>query len=228
MGRTPHMKEKTMFSRIALTATLTAMTLGFVTIAEANPHNARYRRLDDLAFSAFVDARELRWEIHDDFVDSADYDHLLRDADEIISALQDLQNTIYRERPDQLVVRDIEIVHRRLHNLSGHLDGCDFMRNVPERYRSRGRGGYEFTPETQSVGVRHVNTALRMIARIESSLDRLQRELRIDHRPRPAVEPRPATPVPPVLLPRGAQRQQGRHVEIPIGGSSGVVFKVRF
>ncbi len=207
-----------------MTTLLSSITLLAVigsTAHAAEEHNARYRHLDDVVFSAYVEARELRWEIHDDFVDSHDYDHLLEDADEVVSALQSLERTILRERSDQTIAREADIVQRKLSTLTQHLNGCDFAR-VRHHHRATYNGrGYVFTPETQHVGRSHVLVALKMIAKIEDALAHLEDEVRpVPHhyhrRPSISVPPVPSQPGP-VLVPRNSAFRSDRSVEIPIG-----------
>ena len=222
-------------SKIIASALTTLLMVG--SAAQAGPHDDRYHHLDDLAFAAFVDARELRWEIHDDFVDSHDYDHLLSDADEVVRGLQSLQASIYRERPDQLLARDVVTVQRNLSNLTQHLNASDFAHVDRGSRRSTYNGrGYVFTPETQHVGRVHVVAALRLINRIEHALEGLER----------AVNPRghghhhssqepitlPDAPAPggPVLLPRESRsRGESRTVEVPLGNDrNGVILRFGF
>ena len=189
------MTRTILFSIVAL------MTTG-LSQADANPHNARYRHLDDLAFTAYVDARELRWEIHDDFVTSADYNHLLRDTDAILSCLRSVQASIHAERHDSTIAREVERTFDRIANLRQHLEGCDFARVRASRFHSIHRGrGYGYTPETRHVGRVHVDTALQLVARVEQALDQLAREVgchsRLRHPPAPAFIPQ-APALPPV------------------------------
>ncbi|MBT5019330.1 MAG: hypothetical protein HON04_11365 [Planctomicrobium sp.] len=225
-----------MFSKLTTIASMVAVVSLCSTSANADHHNARYRHLDDLSFAAFAEARELRWEIHDDFVDSHDYEHLLEDADAVIEAMHGLQVAIYRERPDHLIGREVEQVEKKLANLTSHMNTCDYARVSSSRHQTTFNGrGYSFTPETRHVGRIHVVAALRMIHRIESALSALEREVRPHHGRHghsnlvpPTIEqtPRPA----PILVPREARNSDRRYVEIPVGNSSksGFVFKIGY
>ena len=229
-----------MFSKTTALVTAIAMTVLINTSVQAeHEHNARYHRLDDLAFSAFIDARELRWEIHDDFVDSHDYDHLLEDADKIIASMQEVQAAIYRERPDEIIARLIDVTFSNMSNLTSHLNGCDFaqVRRGSHRVTYGGRG-YSYTPETAHVGRIHVDAALRSIAKIETALALLEREVRPGHHhdhhdairglpsPSPAVVPQPR----PVIPPRPVGYSRNGAIEIPLGShhDSRFVFRVGF
>ena len=152
-----------MFSKLTTIASMVAVVSLCSTSANADHHNARYRHLDDLSFAAFAEARELRWEIHDDFVDSHDYEHLLEDADAVIEAMHGLQVAIYRERPDHLIGREVEQVEKKLANLTSHMNTCDYARVSSSRHQTTFNGrGYSFTPETRHVGRIHVH-GLRLI-----------------------------------------------------------------
>ncbi len=200
--------------------------------AQAGHHNARYRQLDDFAFAAYVEARELRWELHDDFVDSHDYDHLLEDAEDVLIAMQGLQNSILRERSDALIEREVNIVMKKLSDLTVHLNGSDFARGSRSRHRTTFNGrGYVFTPETQHVGRVHVDAALKMIAKIETALDALAHEVEHRHNHHRSVSPTEVAPAPlPVLVPSEVRYRGGRSLGIPVGksGAGNLVFRVDF
>lgn len=221
----------------------TTLTLGLIlatlTTADAHAdhqHNARYRYLDDLSFAAFIDARELRWEIHDDFVNSRDYDHLLEDADAIIAALQDVQQAIYRERSDAFIAQRVVITNQAIANLTSHLHGCDFASIRRGTYRpTYGGRGYHFSPETRHVGRVHVDAALNLIAKVEAALHALEREVcpvprhGHSHRVEPHIDPVPVAPQPPILAPQSSRHNRGRSFEIPVGnGNSSFVFRIGF
>lgn len=218
---------------IALTSLFSLLGL-LGNTGHADPHRARFRQLDDLSFAAFVEARELRWELHDDFVESQDYHHLLNDADELVVALHELQMAIYRERPEAFIGREVEGVQRKLSNLTQHLNGCDFARASESRHRTTNYGrGYVYHPATQHVGQAHVVAALKMVSRIEASLAQLSREVCVaevhDHSP-----VRPPVVVPELPAPRPVSREMisrnNRTFEIPIGkpGAGGFVFRVGY
>ncbi|QDT34502.1 hypothetical protein [Thalassoglobus polymorphus] len=211
-----------MFAKMTTIASSIALLTLLGSTAQASEHNARYRHLDDIVFAAYVDARELRWELHDDFIASHDYEHLLEDADAILTSLQKLERTILRENSDLTIAREADLVQRNLSTLTRHLNGSDFARGRHERHRTTYNGrGYVFSPETQHVGRTHVRTALRLIAKIEDALAHLRDEVRpISHHHR-STPPR-AVPVPqpqpgPILVPRNSSYRPDRSVEIPVG-----------
>ena len=212
----------TTFALIAVTAT---------PLLADHEHNARYRTLDDMAFAAFADARELRWEIHDDFVTSKDYDHLLEDADAIISSLRNVQATIYRERPDSLIARDLAVTYEKIANLSEHMESCDFARVRPAQYQMTFQGrGYRYSPETRNVGRIHVEAALKLIARVERTLDQLAYEVGLTshhHHGGPAVGT-PPIPVPPVRQQTHAQPGQRPVRNVFSENMGGVTFSFGF
>lgn len=219
----------------AITSVIALATI-FSSSANADHRLARFRQLDDLSFAAFVEARELRWEIYINFVDSHDYQHLLSDADEVIEAMHDLQVDIYRERPDHVIEREIDNVQRRLANLKSHMNGCDFARTLNSRHRPTFNGrGYVYAPETHSGGRGHALTALRMIARIESALEALEcavcghgRRSTHSNIVPPTIPPAPQPG--PLWAPQGTSSRNGRFLEIPVGNASkgGFVFKIGY
>lgn len=225
-----------MVSKLSVLSSMVAVVAMLGSTANADIYTSRYRHLDDLAFSAFVDARDLRWVIHDNFIDSRDYQHLMNDADDIVAALQDVQVAIYRERPDAVILREICQAQKQVANLSSHLNGCDFARSSQSRFRPAYQGrGYSFIPETRHAGRIHVHTALKMIARIESALAALEREVcpnhgRQSHVPiQPPIIEEPPIPVP-ALPPQETRNRSQRYFEIPVGnsGSGGFVFRIGY
>lgn len=198
----------------------------------AHEHNARYRALDDLAFDALIHARELRWEIHDDFIESQDYAHLLADADRVVSSIHDLQRSIYQERSDRSIATEIADTRRQLANLLTHLNDCDYARGRDRHIEQTNRGrGYSFSPETQHVGRVHVIRVRKMIAGIEASMDQLERLVCTANHHHRSLNVRPEPPQPgPVLVPRNTNFHDRRSFEIPVGNSarSGLVLRFNF
>ncbi len=219
-----------MFTKLTTLVSAIAVVAMISSTAQAEHHNARYRQLDDVAFAAYVEARELRWELHDDFVDSRDYDHLLEDSEIVLIALQGLQNSILRERSDAQIEREVVNVSRKLSDLTTHLNGCDFARVSRSRHRYSFNGrGYTFTPETQHVGRVHVDVALKMIAKIESLLEGLAHEVGHGHRHHRSRSPQEVAPAPqPVLVPRDVRYRSGKGFGIPIGKDGNLVFNFGF
>lgn len=204
-------------------ATLSLLAATTTPLLADHGHNARYRALDDMAFAAYAEARELRWEIHNDFVASRDYDHLLEDADAIISSLRNVQASIYQERPDGLIARDLVATYQKIANLAEHLAGCDFAYVRPARHQVTFHGrGYRYTPETRNVGRVHVDAALKMIAHVELNLDQLAREVGLNpdhhHGPVPAVAPPGHVPAPPQVDDRGPRGEVRPVYSSKVGG----------
>ena len=198
----------------------------------AHDHNTRYRALDDLAFDALIHARELRWELHDNFIESRDYAHLQADADRVVSAIHDLQRSIYQERSDRSIATEIATTRRQLANLLTHLNDCDYARVRDHRIEPAFRGrGYSFRPESQHAGRVHVIRVRKMIAGIEASMDQLERLVStVNHHPR-SPNVRPELPQPgPALVPRNTNLHDRRSFEIPVGNSarSGLVLRFNF
>jgi len=146
-------------------------TLLVIAASTANAQVDNCRQLDELAFSAFVEAREVRWAIHDNFVESHDYDHLLRDATGLTEAIMDLQRNLGRDRPEAVLCRNIDVAIREAQNLRSHLDGCDFARVSRRSRRTTFHGnGYTFAPETRHAGHFQVRRVLLQLDRIERTL----------------------------------------------------------
>ena len=224
-----------MKTTLALLATLVITT-------SAQADHARLRVLDDIAFSAYIQARDVRWEIHDHFNDSRDFLHLLRDADTILAELRDLQDSIYRERSEAWLGRELDTVKRRVDNLRSHMEECDFATHrEARRYSVGSQGRFAFAPETRHGGWRHVAAVNRMLDQIDCSLAALRSELT----GQPAIAPPPShhhNSVPPVLTPRDrnvppapsqvppvshrSSRTPSRGLEIPLfGGKNGFVLR---
>lgn len=129
-----------------------------------------YRQLDDLAFSATADTRELRWHIATRFQDSHDYRLLLRDVDAVLDELRHVQQAIYRGQSDRLIVREGKNALDRLEHLAEHLNGCDYAAHRPARRRTTSRGGYTFLPETRHGGYAYVVTSRDLIASAEQKI----------------------------------------------------------
>jgi hypothetical protein len=161
-------------------------------------HDAgRYRRLDDLAFSAVSSARELRWEIHDDFEPSRDYRSLLRDADALATEIQHITAAIWSERPDEVICQEIEVARTVLDSLAARLDRSDFAAYTHGGYRPTSSGrGYHYTPRTRHAGFVHVMAARELLAKIDMSLCAIHEELDGGH-----LVPFSVTPVDPLYNP---------------------------
>ncbi|MEW4488130.1 hypothetical protein AB1L42_08610 [Thalassoglobus sp. JC818] len=154
------------------------LTAGAKELRAGSRHNEHYRHLDDLAFSAFVEARELRWEIHDDFVESRDYDHLLEDADRILKGVHRVQAAILAEESDKDIREELLRVRNKIDILKEHLGACDFAAHQPGRRQPAfGGNGYHFTPETRHVGAVHVRKALEHLDRVEAAMIHLHDDI---------------------------------------------------
>jgi len=221
--------------------TMVAVLTLFSLVSVSQAEHCVFRQMDDLAFSAYVEARALRWEIHDDFTGSRDYRHLLRDSEIILHQINDLQNAIMNERSTHIIDREIHSVERSVRALRSHLTTCDFANAHPAHHRpTHGGNGYHFTPETHNVGRIHVDAALVMLDRIDNVIQSLDivangGAIAIPVGGSPAIGPGfpsppapgsiisptpfPAgTPPPPSLVPRKSSfRSHTRSVSIPLG-----------
>ncbi len=214
-----------------------ASLVGLLFVALVSPAQADhrvFRQLDDMVFSTMIDARDLRWEIHDDFVESRDYNGLLRETELLIRDLRSLQDTIFDERSMPIIDRAVDVAHSRLDRLVERLNSCDFAAASGPVHRSNGRGGYTFVPATRHAGRIHVQAALKLVNRICAQLDAIHAI--VAPQPvvlEPAPRPRPVPHVPhngnsgPVLPYRNTNLGSGiqynpvsRSVSIPVGGSA--------
>lgn len=205
----------------------------FVTLASpAQADHRVFRQLDDMAFSAMVDARDLRWEIHDDFVESRDYNGLLRETELLIRDLRSLEDTVFDERSMPVIDRAVHVAHGRLDRLIERLNSCDFAAVSRPVHQPNGRGGYRFVPATRHAGRIHVDAALRLADRICAQLDAIHaivapEPVVLEPAPRPVPQvPRkgnsgPALPYRNTNLGSGVQYNPvSRSVSIPFGGSA--------
>ncbi|TWT58620.1 hypothetical protein KOR42_20020 [Thalassoglobus neptunius] len=191
---------RTMCVAILLCGILSA---GAKDLRAGSRHNERYRHLDDLAFSAFVEARELRWEIHDDFVESRDYDHLLEDADRIVKGVHRVQAAILAEESDKDIREETLRLRNKIDVLKEHLGACDYAVHRPGRRQPTAAGkGYHFTPETKHVGAVHVRKALEHLDRVEATVAHLQDDL-VKRRRVGSQGDRDIRSVPPLMVPQG-------------------------
>jgi hypothetical protein len=194
------------------------------------------RTLDDLAFAAMSDARDARWEIHDHFDASRDYQSLLDDADELMLALRNFQDAVYREDHPQRLAQLMDAAHDAVAHLQEHADHSDFASYGGGEVRYRG-GGYSYQPRTRHAGYVHVEDLHANLDRVDSSLHELDDVMdrafgQHDQTPHtlpgnvggpyfegPALPPLPGNghgnSLPPVVLPPG---QSAQTVSIPLPG----------
>ena len=192
-------KVRTLCVAILLCGILSA---GAKDLRAGSRHNERYRHLDDLAFSAFVEARELRWEIHDDFVESRDYDHLLEDADRIVKGVHRVQAAILAEESDKDIREEILRLRNKIDVLKEHLGACDYAAHLPGRRQPAfGGKGYHFTPETKHVGGVHVRKALEHLDRVEAAIAHLHDDL-VQRRRVGSQGDREIRSAPPLMVPQ--------------------------
>ncbi|SFI39292.1 hypothetical protein [Planctomicrobium piriforme] len=212
-------------------ARLLLFSLAVPFLAESASAQGTLRRFDDLNFSALTAARDLRWEIHDEFARSRDQGHLLRDIDSLVGDLHQLQRMIYQRRSPQDLDRELDHALEHVSELKQHLLGCDFAFQQQGNYQGNANG-YVFTPATQHGGRVHVDHAIQMLAGIEGNLAQLHRELVGLTQPVPYPTPNypgvqvpvlPA-PQPPVIL--QGQPTSWKHPPF-YGKKGGIVIQVK-
>ncbi|WP_437192059.1 hypothetical protein [Planctomicrobium sp. SH527] len=160
------------------------------------------RRYDDLTFTALAAARDLRWEIYDEFARSRDQRHLLQDVENLITDLHKIQVLIYQRRPAHVVDRELDHAFEHVQELKSHLLSCDFAVHRSGSYHLIPKG-YVYHPETHHSGNVHVDHAIQMLAGIEVNLNQLHLELTglpassaVPVIPNPVVVPTPVAPYP--------------------------------
>ncbi len=178
-------------TRILLTITMIPL---LSTLAHAQ---GPLRRYDDLTFTALTAARDLRWEIHDEFERSRDQKHLLQDVENLISDLHLIQKMIYQRRSARELDKELDHALEHVAELKTHLLGCDFAKQHAVSFQLNAKG-YVFHPETRHGGRVHVDHALTMLAGIEGNLKQLHRELA--GAPVPHTRPHVVAPVKPSNL----------------------------
>jgi len=162
------------------------------------------RRFDDLAFSALNAARDLRWEIHDEFDRSRDQRALLQDVEGLITDLHQIQKMIYQRRSPRELDRELDHAIEHAAELRNHLLSSDFAMQRGGSFHFSANG-YVFQPETRHAGRVHVDHALSMLAGIEVNLNQLHREL--TGTPSPTAIPVKPIPKSPVGFPSGSVKK---------------------
>ncbi len=146
----------------------------FASTGRADHEHARFRTFDDLAFSSLISARELRWEIHDDFAASRSYNHLLRDADTLMEHLRDLQTLIYRESSNRTIHHHVDTVIAHVADMRRCLLESDYARGGIAPHTTFNNPGVLFNggPRPNPCRV-HVDVALGHLAQVDANLQSL-------------------------------------------------------
>jgi len=134
-------------SLLASTLLAVVATLG----GTANADHRLWRELDDLNNHAQSHARDARWETHDHFAASRNYDDLREDSWALIKALRNVEDAIFRERTPHAILDLVENAHDVLAHFEEHVEHSDFNR-ISYRGRARIRPtGYTHVVELQSI-----------------------------------------------------------------------------
>ena len=163
--------KTTLLSTVAM---LLALSAGDST---ARADHRLWRGLDDTAQDALLAARDVRWEIHDHFADSRDYEELLEDARSLTLALREVQDAIDLEREPRILRRLVANVHDVLTHLQEHATRSEYGRTIPGAIQFR-NGGYTYQPRTRHARYVHVQALTRQIAVVDDAVHEL--EARID------------------------------------------------
>lgn len=216
--------------------TTAAVLLALISFNDSAFANHRtWRVLDDLAYDALGHARDARWEIHDHFVASRDYEELLDDAHALTSALRAIQDAIEEERNPRAIRRLVDETHDILMHLEEHAERCEYGRMVPGTV-SYNNGRFRYRPEIRHAGYVHVRALKEHIRLVDDILHELEEELilmrrgrRHDHdihddrAPRvpyfdDSTAPGPALPPRPTILPYESSAES-HDVSRPLVGS---------
>lgn len=194
----------------------------------ANADHRLWRELDELNFHMQSHARDARWEIHDHFATSRDYEDLRDDSWALIKALRNVEDAIYRERAPHAILDLVENAHDILVHFEEHVEHSDFNR-VSYRGRVRIRPTtYTHVAELQSI-LRSMHDDLdRMIATLE-------REVGHGHHHRGGIEVipdspyrlQPGVPAPGPVLPGVAvpDLSAATEVLVPVYRTRGVTYQ---
>jgi hypothetical protein len=123
-----------------------------VTLGSANAADHRlYRELDDSNNHAMTHARDARWEVHDHFGTSRDYEALREDSWALVKALRNVEDAIFRERTPHAILDLVNAAHDVVNHFEEHVENSDFNR-ISYRGRARIRpAGYTHVVELQSI-----------------------------------------------------------------------------
>jgi hypothetical protein len=117
----------------------------------ANADHQLYRELDDLNNHAMRHARDARWEVHDHFVASRDYDDLLEDSRTLTKALRNVEDAIFFERSPRAILSLARDAHDVLVHFEEHAEQSEFNR-ISWHGRTRVRpAGYTHVVQLQSI-----------------------------------------------------------------------------
>jgi hypothetical protein len=140
-----------------------ALLAVMATLGSASAADHRlYRDLDDLNNHAMSHAREARWEVHDHFSTSRDYEDLREDSWALIKALRNVEDAIFRERTPHAILDLVENAHDVLAHFQEHVEHSDFNRIS---YRGRAR--------IRPTGYAHVVELQSMLRTLHQDMDRL-------------------------------------------------------
>lgn len=160
------------------TALCTTVVLSVVAAfgGDARADHRVWRTMDDYAFDAMSHARDARWEVHDHFDSSRDYEALLQDARQLTRALNDIQDAIYLERNPRQIVRLVDNAHDILLHFKEHAEHSDFAATVPGHVHYD-RNGYRYRAPVRNAGYVHVHELVSHLNLVDDSLHEIEYEL---------------------------------------------------
>lgn len=161
-------------------ALCTTFVLGVVAAfgGDARADHRMWRQLDDLTFDALSHARDARWEVHDHFATSRDYNALLQDARRLNRALRDIQDAVYAERDPHQIAYLVEQAHDVLMHFQEHVEHSDFAMTTPGSV-TYDRTGYRYRAPVRHAGYVHVREVQESLVQVDDALHEIEHQLEI-------------------------------------------------
>jgi hypothetical protein len=182
-------------------------------------HNVR-RELEDKAFAALSQAREIRIEIRDDFTGSRSFDQLMEEATQLYRTARSIEDALLRGESANVLCREIDQTTKALRCFSGILEASDFARvDVGHHRPTHGGNGYSFRASSRNPGLVHVVAVRQMVKELEITLTSLHDDLSLLSEVRPT--PRAPFPAPSVSRPRSTF-----DLPVSLGNRGGFVLRI--
>lgn len=157
------------------TALCTTVILSVVAAlgGDARADHRVWRTMDNYVFDAMSHTRDARWEVHDHFSTSRDYEDLLQDARRLTRALNDIQDAIYMERSPHQIQRLIDDAHDILMHFQEHAEHSDFAATTPG-HTHYDRNSYRYRAPVRNAGYVHVRELVSHLNLVDDSLHEIE------------------------------------------------------
>lgn len=109
------------------TASLATLLLILFSNVSSADHN---RRLSDQTFALVAQAREIRWDVRENFANSSSKRQLMQDATHIYESLSRLEEMFFDGSSQTTIDRYIHHIQGDVENMESRVDGCDFAQPV--------------------------------------------------------------------------------------------------